>query len=77
MLSFSAPAMAQDGTKADVDAVKNLIKSKPADFEKQMKAYYKENKKNPENLVAFGRAFYEAKDTANARLYADYALHTF
>ena len=74
MLSFGAPAMAQDGTKADVDAVKNLIKSKPADFEKQMKAYYKENKKNPENLVAFGRAFYEAKDTANARLYADYAL---
>ncbi len=71
---MAAPAMAQDGTKADVDAVKKIISSKPADLEKQMKPYYKENKKNPENLTAFGRAFYEAKDTANARVYAEYAL---
>ena len=71
---YSANAMAQDGSKADIDAVKKIISNKPADLDKQMKPYYKENKKNAENLVAFGRAFYEAKDTANARVYADYAL---
>ena len=74
LLGFSTGAMAQDGTKADVDAVKNLIKSNPADLAKQMKAFYGKNKKNPENLVAFGRAFYEAKDTANARVAANNAL---
>ena len=71
---YSASAMAQDGTKADVQAVKNIISSKPADLDKQMKPYYKENKKNPENLVAFGREFYLAKDTANAKVYAEHAL---
>ena len=71
---YSANALAQDGSKADIDAVKKIISNKPADLDKQMKPYYKENKKNAENLVAFGRAFYEAKDTANARVYADYAL---
>ena len=71
---YSAAAMAQDGSKADVDAVKKIISSKPADLDKQMKPFYKANKKNAENLVAFGRAFYEVKDSANAKLYANYAL---
>ncbi len=71
---YSANVMAQDGTKADIDAVKKIISSKPENLEKALKPYYKENRKNPENLVAFGRAFYEVKDTANAKLYADYAL---
>ena len=74
LMGFGTAATAQDGTKADVDAVKALIKSKPADLAKQMKAYYGKNKKNVDNLVAFGRAFYEAEDTANARAYAKYAL---
>ena len=73
-LGYSANVMAQDGSKADIDAVKKIISNKPADLDKQMKPYYKANKKNADNLVAFGRAFYEAKDTANARVYADYAL---
>ncbi len=73
-VSFSTAAMAQDGTKADIDAVKKIISSKPADLDKQMKPYYKENRKNPELLAAFGRAFFEAKDTANARVYAEHAL---
>ena len=73
-LGFSATVMAQDGSKADVDAVKKIISSKPADLDKQMKPYNKANKKNAENLVAFGRAFYEAKDTANAKVYANHAL---
>ena len=74
MTGFGTAALAQDGSKADVDAVKKLISSKPADFDKQMKPFYKANKKNADNLVAFGRAFVEAKDTANARVYANYAL---
>ena len=74
MTGFSATAMAQDGTKADIAAVKQLISSKPADMTKAMKPFYSKNKKNAENLVAFGRAFYEAKDTANAKVYANYAL---
>lgn len=74
LTGFSSAAMAQDGTKADIDAVKKIISSKPADLDKQMKPYYKENKKNAENLVAFGREFMVAKDTANAKTYANYAL---
>ena len=71
---YSANALAQDGSKADIDAVKKIISSKPADLDKQMKPFFKANKKNAENLVAFGRAFYEAKDTANAKEYANLAL---
>ena len=74
LAGFSTTAMAQDGTKADVDAVKKIISSKPADLDKQLKPFYSKNKKNAENLVAFARAFYEAKDTANAAVYADHAL---
>ena len=74
LMGFSTAALAQDGTAADIDAVKNLIKSKPADLSKQMNNFYKKNKKNADNLIAFGRAFYEAKDTANARAYANHAL---
>ena len=36
---YSAVAMAQDGSKADVDAVKKIISSKPADLDKQLKPY--------------------------------------
>ena len=74
MLGFGTSVKAQDGSKADVDAVKKIISSKPADLDKQMKPFYKANKKNAENLIAFGRAFFEVKDTANARVYAEYAL---
>ncbi|MBR4920933.1 MAG: hypothetical protein IKZ62_06430 [Prevotella sp.] len=74
MTGFSTQLMAQDGSKADIDAVKRIISSKPADLDKQMKPFYKANKKNAENLVAFGRAFFEAKDTLNARSCANQAL---
>ena len=73
MLSFAAPAIAQDGSKADVDALKALIANKQTDA-KSLKAFYNKNKKNAENLTAFGRAFYEAKDTAHAREYAEYGM---
>ena len=74
LAGFSTAAQAQDGSKADVDAVKKIISSKPADLDKQMKPFYKANKKNAENLVAFGREFLAVKDTANAKEYANYAL---
>ena len=74
LMGIGTTAMAQDGTAADVAALKALIQSKPADMKKQVSNFYKKNKKNAENLVAFGRAFYEAEDTANARDFAKYAL---
>ncbi len=74
LLGGSTVAMAQDGTKADIDAVKSLIKNKPADFGKQVKAFSKANKKNVDNLVAIGRVFYEADDTLNARVFAEQAI---
>ena len=74
MIGFGTQVNAQDGSKADIDAVKKIISSKPADLDKQMKPFYKANRKNAENLLAFGRAFYEAQDTANAHAYAQYAL---
>ncbi len=74
LAGFSTTVMAQDGTKADIDAVKKIISSKPADLADQMKPFEKKNKKNAENLTEFARAFYEAKDTANAAKYAELAL---
>ena len=74
LAGFSTTALAQDGTKADIDAVKKIISSKPADLDDQMKAFDKKNKKNAENLTAFGRAFYEVKDMVNAGKYAELAL---
>ena len=74
LLGGSAATMAQDGTKADVDAMKALVKNKPADYDKQVKNFIKANKKNAENLVAIGRALYEADDTLNAKAFAEQAL---
>jgi len=45
LMGVSATATAQDGTKADIDAVKNIISSKPADMDKQLNNFYKKNKK--------------------------------
>ena len=74
LLGGSAATMAQDGTTADIDAMKALLKNKPADFGKQVKNFIKANKKNAENLVAIGRVLYEADDTLNAKTFAEQAL---
>lgn len=71
-LSFSAPVAAQNDAKAVFDKATEIITSSP-NAAKDMKALYKENKKNAEGLVAIGRAYYEQKDTVNARIYAEYA----
>ena len=73
MIGFSTQSMAQDD-KATIEAAKSLIKSKPADLDKQMKDFYKKNKKNPVVLTGVSRAYYDAKDTANARVFANYAI---
>lgn len=67
LFGCSASTMAQTGTSADIDALKEIIKNKPADYDKQVKNYVSKNKKNAENLVAFGRAFFEAEDSVNAK----------
>ena len=74
LMGFSTAAVAQDGTAADIDAVKNLVKAKPADYAKQIKNYVKANKKNNENLLAIGRVLMEAEDYDNARLFCTQAL---
>lgn len=74
LMGCSLGTMAQDGTPADVDAVKALVKNKPADYDKQLKAFLKANKKDADNLVAIGRALMEEKDTLNAKAFAEQAL---
>lgn len=73
MIGFAAPTFAQE-EQAVIATATQIIKSKPADLEDQLKAVYKKNKKKPEVLVGIGKAFMEQKDTANARVYANYAL---
>ena len=74
LFGCSLGTMAQDGTPADVEAARNLVKNKPADYEKQMKNFIKANKKNADNLVAIGRALFEEGDTAQAAVFANQAL---
>lgn len=74
VLGLAAPVMAQTDTKAAVAQATEIIKAKGPDFDKQIKQLYKDNKKNPEALVAIGKAFYNAKDLQHADEFADYAL---
>ena len=69
-MGFAAPAMAQNN-QAIIDQATEIIKSKPADLDNQLKPIYK---KNLEVLVGIGRAFFEEKDTANARIYVERAF---
>ena len=73
LATATLPAAAQDSKTVIADIAK-VIKANPADLADQVKAVYKANKKNPEVLVGIGRAYLEAKDTANAKVYAEYAL---
>lgn len=71
MMGIGAPAMAQNNG-AVIEQVSKLIKSKGNGEE--IKSIFKANKKNPEVLLAMGRAYYEVKDTVNAAKYANLAL---
>ena len=70
-LSCGAPVMAQD--ESPVETVKALVKNNDADAEKQIKNIYKKNKKNADVVTGIARAYYEVRDTANARAYAELA----
>lgn len=74
MLGAVVPVMAQDNVKAIAEQAAQIAKAKGPDYDKEVKQLYKDNKKNPEALVAIGRAFYNAKDLTNADLFADYAI---
>ena len=71
--AMSTPSMAQDN-KTTIDAISKVIKANPEAAKDQVKDVYKKNKKNAEVLVGIGRAYFEAKDTANAKIYANYAI---
>lgn len=71
MMGIGAPAMAQNNG-AVIEQVSKLIKSKGNGEE--IKSIFKANKKNPEVLLAMGRAYYEVRDTVNAAKYANLAL---
>lgn len=75
LLGSVAPGMAQQtDPKAIGEQATQIIKAKGADFEKQVKQLYKDNKKNPAGLVAIGKAFYNVKDYDHAAQFANYAL---
>ena len=73
MLGINAPVMAQEDNKTVIESITKVIKSNSSDAEEQVKAVFKKNKKNPEVLVGIARAYFEQKDTAKARVYADFA----
>lgn len=71
--AMSTPSMAQDN-KTTIDAIAKVIKADPEAAKEQVKDVYKKNKKNAEVLAGIGRAYFDAKDTANAKIYANYAI---
>ena len=73
MVGIGAPLMAQDN-KSTIDAISKVIKANPAGAKDQVKEVFKKNKKNAEVLVGIGQAYFEAKDTANAKHYANLAI---
>ena len=73
VVGISAPLMAQDN-KSTIDAISKVILANPAAAKDQVKEVFKKNKKNAEVLAGIGRAYFEAKDTANAKQYANLAI---
>jgi hypothetical protein len=70
LAGFSTTANAQE---EELNAALQGIKSKAPNVAELAKTAYKKNKKNAEALLKIGRAFYEQKDTANAKMFANYA----
>ena len=70
LTGFSATANAQE---AELNAALDGIKSKAPNVAELAKTAYKKNKKDAAALIKVARAFYEQKDTANARMFANYA----
>lgn len=67
----SAPPLTH--RKRSLQAALSAIKAKSGNVADAAKTAYKKNKKNPEALMKIARAFFEQKDTAGARQFANYA----
>ena len=61
---------AQTDNSETIKRVAELIKGNSATRDAQVKELFKANKKNPDVLVAMGRAYLDIKDTLNATKYA-------
>ena len=70
LAGFSTTVNAQE---EELNAALSAIKSKSGNVADAAKTAYKKNKKNPEALMKIARAFFEQKDTAGARQFANYA----
>ena len=70
LAGFSTTANAQE---EELQAALSAIKAKAGNVADAAKTAYKKNKKNPEALMKIARAFFEQKDTAGARQFANYA----
>ena len=65
---------AQTDNSETIKRVAELIKGNSATRDAQVKELFKANKKNPDVLVAMGRAYLDIKDTLNATKYAQMAI---
>ena len=70
LAGFSTTVNAQE---EELNAALSAIKSKSGNVADAAKTAYKKNKKNPDALMKIARAFFEQKDTAGARQFANYA----
>ena len=70
LAGFSATANAQE---AELNAALEGIKSKAPNVAELAKTAYKKNKKDANALIKVAQAFFAQKDTANARMFANYA----
>ena len=76
LIGMAAQVKAQD-VKSQVEAISKVVvanKANPKAAEDQVKAFIKENKKNPEAMAGLGRAYLDIKDTVNATKYAELAI---
>lgn len=76
LLSMQMPAMAQD-VKTDVDAITKVVvdaKGDVAATKAQVKEFMKLHKKDAEALAGLGRAFMNAKNLEQAKVYAELAI---
>jgi len=69
-----APAMAQVDGKAAVNQVKEILKAKPADADKQISNIAKAFKKDGQTLTAIGREYLRANNYEKAEEFATLAL---
>lgn len=76
LLSMQMPAMAQD-VKTDVAAITKVVvdaKGDVATTKSQVKDFVKAHKKDAEALAGLGRAFMNAKNLEQAKVYAEMAI---